>query len=164
MSEGLFFFCIFALVKLAIMKKVFALLLALLAVLMLTACNKNEPQNRLIGTWEVSVKTTLKATLGETTGEKTYDEGVWYYTFYKEGSGRMVKVDDVDNSSTFTYMYHKEDNTIDYVSNEKSFVWEIDVLTNDTFFFHTSSTSVSSILGLPVSSSSQSTFSGKKVK
>ena len=146
------------------MKKVFALVLALLTVLMFTACNKNEPQNLLIGTWEVSVKTTLKAAVGENTSEKTYDEGVWYYTFYKEGNGRMVKVDDVDKSSTFTYMYHEEDNTIDYVSNEKPFVWEIDVLTKDTFLYHTSSASSSTILGVPVSGSSQTTYSGKKKK
>lgn len=76
----------------------------------------------------------------------------------------MVKVDDVDKSSTFTYIYHEEDNTIDYVMNGNPFVWEVDVLTNETFFFHSSSTSSSTILGVPVSGSSQSTYSGKKVK
>ena len=141
-------------------------ILSLLAICVLAcSCNKNEPQNLLIGTWEVSVKTTLKALLGETTGEKTYDGGVWYYTFYKEGSGKMIKVDDVDKSFKFTYMYHKEDNTIDYVLNGNAYVWEIDVLTNETFFFHTSaSSSPSTILGIPVSSSSQSTYSGKKIE
>lgn len=128
------------------------------------SCNKNDPQNLLIGTWEVSVKMTLKSALGETTNGRTYDEGVWFYTFYKEGNGKMVKIDDADKSSTFTYIYHEEDKTIDYVMNGNPFVWEVDVLTNETFFFHSSSTSSSTILGIPVSASSQSTYSGKKVK
>ena len=76
----------------------------------------------------------------------------------------MVKVDDVDSSSKFTYMYHEEDNTIDYEINGNPYVWEVDVLTNDTFFFHASSTASSIILGVSTTSSSQSTYSGKKVK
>ncbi len=150
--------------KLAIMKKGFALFLALLTVLMLTACNKNEPQDLLVGTWEVSVKTTLKGTVGDTAAERDYDEGVWYYTFNKGGSGKMVKVDEVEESSQFTYMYHEENNSIAYELNGKHSVWEVDVLTNETFLFHTFSSASNTIAGIPVSTSSQSTYSGKKIK
>ena len=146
------------------MKKVFASILALIVAFLISACNKNEPQNLLAGVWEVSVKTTFKSTVGGQTAEKTFDGGIWYYTFYKEGNGKRVKVDDVNDSSTFTYIYHEEDNTIDYVMNGNPLVFEVDVLTKETFFFHSSSASSSTILGVPVSGSSQTTYSGKKIK
>ena len=144
------------------MKRVIIFVLSILCIT-ISSCKK-EPQDLLIGVWEVSVKTTIKATVGGKTAETTVDEGIWYYTFYKEGNGKRVKEDDVDSSSKFTYKYHEEDNTIDYEINGNPYVWEVDVLTNDTFFFHASSTSSSIILGVSATSSSQSTYSGKKVK
>ena len=146
------------------MKKYFVLFVALIAAFMITACTEKEPQDLLAGVWEVSVKMTLKGGVGEQTAERTIDGGIWYYTFYKEGNGKRVKVDDVEDSAKFTYIYHQEDDTIDYVMNGTPFVWEVDVLTNDTFFFHSSSASSATILGVPVTSSSQSTYSGKKIK
>ena len=144
------------------MKRVIIFVLSILCIT-ISSCKK-EPQELLTGVWEVSVEMTYKAAIGENTTKKTYDGGVWYYTFYKEGNGKRVNTDNVDDSFQFTYLYHEEDNTIDFVTNGVSSVWEVDVLTNNSFFCHSSSASSSTILGLPVSGSIQTTYSGKKVK
>ena len=49
--RGAFLFCIFALDKLAIMKKVFALFLTLIAAFSFSACNKTEPQHDTTYVW-----------------------------------------------------------------------------------------------------------------
>lgn len=144
------------------MKRVVIITLSFLCAIVCSC--KKEPQKLLEGVWEVSVEVTYKADIGETTTEKTFDGGVWYYTFYKEGNGKRVKTDDVDDSYQFTYLYHEEDNTIDFITNGISSAWVVDVLTNNSFFCHSSNASSSTILGLPVSGSIQTTYSGKKVK
>ena len=135
------------------MKRTKALILSLLCVL-LYSCQK-DPQNLLVGTWEVSSKTTN--TTGST--ETTVENPVQYYKFEEWGEGKIIPIEtstelqDIDDWF-FTYVYDKEKQTIvfeTWTKKEKS-SWIVDKLTDASFTCHSSS------------NGSYTTFNGRKMK
>ena len=136
------------------MKRINALILSLLCVL-LYSCQK-DPQDLLVGVWEVSSKT-------------TEENPVLYYKFEESGLGKIITLDtlvdpqddgftyvglqDVDDLF-FTYVYDKEKNTIVFESWEKKrkTSWIVDELTDVSFICHSSANGAST------------TFNGRKMK
>lgn len=135
------------------MKIIRVLILSLLCVL-LNSCQK-PAQVILVGTWEVSSKTTT--TTGST--ETTMDNPVLYYVFEESGEGKIISLEtstelqEIDDWF-FTYVYDKEKNTIvfeTWMKKEKS-LWIVDKLTDVSFTCHSSS------------NGSSTTFNGRKMK
>ena len=136
------------------MKKISVLVLSLLCVL-LNSCHKTPQDYSLVGTWEVSSKTTN--TFGST--ETTVANPVQYYKFEEWEEGRIIPLETSTELQEmddwfFTYVYDKEKSIIEFetwTKKEKSF-WIVDKLTDISFTCHTSSTG------------SSTTFIGKKMK
>lgn len=136
------------------MKKISVLVLSLLCVL-LNSCQKASQEYSLVGTWEVSSKTTI--TTGNT--EVTINNPVQYYKFEEWGEGKIIPLETSTELQEmddwfFTYVYDKEKNIIEFetwTKKEKSF-WIVDRLTNVSFTCHASS------------NGSSTTFNGKKMK
>ena len=94
--------------------------------LLICSCKK-EPQDLLLGSWEVQETVTL--TVGSVS--KTQDiEEIAYYTFEKNGIGRITAGTNVRD---FTYQYLRENNTIRMILNGSETLWTIDALNNKTF-------------------------------
>ena len=114
------------------MKKYMLYVFSLICVLV-CSCRKDEPQELLIGTWEVS-QTTILMIADETddnkVGSNEIDSG--YYTFEESGVGRITLEDIVKE---FTYQYLIEDSTIQFLLDEKLFIWSVTALTKTTFEF-----------------------------
>lgn len=123
------------------------------------SCKKETPQEMLMGTWEVSVKSVFKGNIGTTDAEKEYDEGIWYFTF-DDGRGRYLKIDDEKTRTNFTYQYYNELGSILYETNNRSGEWFVDVLTKNTIVFHAESES--SFGGIKLATTT--TYSGKKLQ
>ena len=135
------------------MKIIRVLILSLLCVL-LNSCQK-PAQDILVGTWEVSSKTTTTTGSSET----TVDNPVLYYVFEESGEGKIISLEtstelqEIDDWF-FTYVYDKEKNTIvfeTWMKKEKS-LWIVDKLTDVSFTCHSSS------------NGSSTTFNGRKMK
>jgi hypothetical protein len=131
-----------------------SILILSLICLLLNSCQK-APQDLLVGTWEVSSKTTN--TTGST--ETTIEKPVLYYKFEEWGEGRIISLETSTELQEmddwfFTYVYDKEKSIIEFetwTKKEKSF-WLVDKLTNVSFTCHASS------------NGSSTTFNGKKMK
>ncbi len=129
-----------------------SILILSLICLLLNSCQK-APQDLLVGTWEVSSKTTN--TTGST--ETTIEKPVLYYKFEEWGEGRIISLETSTELQEmddwfFTYVYDKAENTIvfeSWVKKEKSY-WIVDKLTEVSFTCHTSS------------DGSSTTFNGRK--
>ena len=129
-----------------------SILILSLICLLLNSCQK-APQDLLVGTWEVSSKTTN--TTGST--ETTIENPVLYYKFEDWGEGRIISLETSTELQEmddwfFTYVYDKAENTIvfeSWVKKEKSY-WIVDKLTEVSFTCHTSS------------DGSSTTFNGRK--
>lgn len=135
------------------MKIIRVLILSLLCVL-LNSCQK-PAQVILVGTWEVSSKTTTTTGSSET----TVDNPVLYYVFEESGEGKIISLEtsselqEIDDWF-FNYVYDKETNTIvfeTWMKKEKS-LWIVDKLTDVSFTCHSSS------------NGSSTTFNGRKMK
>ena len=109
----------------------------------------------LVGTWEVSSRTTDKT--GST--ETVTDNPVQYYKFEESGEGKIISLEtstelqEIDDWY-FTYVYDKDKNTIvfeTWMKKEKS-SWIVDKLTEVSFICHSSSDGLST------------TFNGRKMK
>lgn len=101
-----------------------------------SSCEKAQsalsPQELLLGTWEVSVKTTYTLESGETSVIDTPD--LLYYTFYTSGDGRIVYPKD---ALSFTYVFDTTNKTIILSLSKSSTVyWIVDKLTEDTLICH----------------------------
>ena len=137
------------------MKRVVIIALSFLCAIV-CSCNKNEPQNLLKGTWEVSV--ILRWEMA------SFRDGVWHFTFGKGGKGEIVNVKDLDKSFVFKYKYHEGNNTITYELNGNPYVWEVDELTNYTFRFHSSNNVTEDLLGYATRDDMEVIFDGKKIE
>ena len=122
------------------MKRLSVLILSLLCAT-LCSCQKADPQDLLIGTWEVSYKYTYTyGNVAETI------ENSFICAFEKGGEGKIIdsspstELHDMDDWY-FTYIYNKEKNTIDFKSwsGKDNFSWIVDSLTGAYFTCHTSS-------------------------
>ena len=109
----------------------------------------------LVGTWEISSKTTV--TVGS--AEVTVENPVQYYKFEEWGEGKIIsletstELEDID-AWHFTYVYDKEKGAIlfeTWSKKEKS-SWIVDKLTNVSLICHSSS------------NGSLTTFYGNKLK
>lgn len=135
------------------MRKIGVLILILFCILF-NSCQKDQ-RNLLVGTWEVSSKTTI--TTGGTAA--TLDNPVLYYVFEESGEGKIISLEtstelqEIDDWF-FTYVYDKEKHTIAFetwMKKEKS-SWVVDNLTDVSFTCHISSNGAST------------TFNGRKLK
>ena len=115
------------------MKRVAICILAHICVIV-SSCQKS-PQDLLIGTWEMSQKTTYTFDDKEVTKDGL---DYYYYTFYTNGDARMVFQ---DSSFSYTYVFDTANNTIilfpEAVDTEVDLI--VEKLTEDTLIFHTSS-------------------------
>lgn len=118
------------------MKKVLLFTLLLLCAVF-SSCEKAKPSpslnDLLIGTWEVSTKTTYTLENGETSVIDT--PYLLYYTFYTSGDGRIVYPND---SLSFTYVFDTTNKTIILTLSKSStsVYWNVDKLTEDTLICH----------------------------
>lgn len=143
------------------MKRVIIFTLAFLC-LSVCSCEKtnspqNSPQNQLVGDWDVILKTKTYVEVAGETAESTYEDDGWIYSFYENGGGRRLRE---GSYSSFTYQYDKDSNTITFTTNVDSNDWSIDVLTETSFTFNTTT---ATNLGSIISARGESTLVGKKV-
>ena len=143
------------------MKRVIICLFSLLCIAVCSC--KKEPQDLLIGNWEVSISIQYEASIGGTSAHSTADGGTWYYTFEENGHGRMVDVNDITRRYEFTYQYDGLFNSIllRRENTSKDSVLEIDILTKESFVFHSSDVAT---LGSLYTGTSVATYNGKKIK
>jgi hypothetical protein len=116
----------------------FGILISLLLCVFLPSCQK-DPQDLLIGVWEISSKTI------DTTGssEATVEHPVQYYKFEEHGEGKILsfetstELQDLDDWF-FTYVYDKAKSTLvfeSWVKKEKT-TWIVDELTDKVLTCH----------------------------
>ena len=136
------------------MKRIGVIVLSLFCVF-LCSCQKVEPVDMLLGTWEVSSRSTYR----EGNAAYTVENGVVYYDFKEGGEGRIVMPHYSDQLQEldewlFTYSYDKENSAIhfQYWSGKEKFSWIVDDLNGLTFTCHTES------------NVSYTTYSGTKMK
>ena len=143
------------------MKRVIIIVLSFLCAIVCSC--KKEPQDLLIGSWEVSISVQYDISIGGANANTTTDGGTWYYTFEEGGHGRMVDVNDVTRRYEYTYQYDDLFNSIllRRENASKDTVLEIDVLTKETFVFHSSDVST---YGSIYTGKAVATYNGKKIK
>lgn len=118
--------------------KRFGILISLLLCVSLLSCQK-DPQNLLIGVWEISSKTI------DTTGssETSVENPVRFFKFEEHGEGKILsfetstELQDPDDWY-FTYVYDKAKSTLvfeSWVKKEKT-TWIVDELTKDVLTCH----------------------------
>ena len=143
------------------MKRVIIIVLSFLCAIVCSC--KKEPQDLLIGDWEVSISTEYDATVNGTNMNKTIDGGIWYYSFEENGQGRRVMKDDISSRFEFSYQYDRLFNSIicKFEKPASETIMEIEVLTKDSFVFHSESEAT---LGSIYTLKGISTFVGKRIK
>lgn len=113
------------------MRKVIAFALTLFC-LIVSSCQKPQDyQDYLVGTWKVSMTTTISVSSGGIADGSFTTDG--YHTFGRDGTGSYA-FDGTEQS--FTYQYQEKSNSILYIVGSKQVVWSIDELGKDTFVFH----------------------------
>ncbi|MBR5075554.1 MAG: hypothetical protein IKX28_00885 [Bacteroidales bacterium] len=132
------------------MKRLFCIVITFLC---FASCQK-APQDLLVGTWEISSKSTY------TTGNAatTVDNSVFYCVFEKNGDAKFIytasfELLDVDELY-FTYVYDNERNAIVFstLSGRGNFSWIVDELTAVSLTCHSTS------------EESSTTYSGRKMQ
>ena len=109
------------------MKRNLILILSLLCLIVCSCQKENNPQDMLIGTWDVT------ATITDQSGSSQESKG-WSFTFREDGTGTVTIADVLD----FTYQYISENNTIRYsMAGIVDNTMYVDALTKDSFIFHT---------------------------
>lgn len=140
------------------MKRVVIIALSFLCAIVCSC--KKEPQDLLIGDWEVSITVQYEANIGGGITVEPVDGGTWYYTFGENGRGRMVDATDATRRYNFTYEYDGLFNEVLFrrENESKDSVLEIDVLTKDSFVFRNNNVSAFGIL------TGVATYNGKRIK
>lgn len=133
------------------MKKYLVLLVALIAAFMITACSKKEPQDLLIGTWQLT-KTELLGSVGGSSASNTIlPETDTFIAFDSNGNGRYFSI---DYNRNFTYVYNDViSNLIMTYEGGKSSSVIVEVLTENSLVLHSSESAT--IMGVSISSASQ---------
>ena len=131
------------------MKKSLILILSLLCLTVCSCQKEDNPQDMLIGTWDVTATITAQ-------GGGSQESKGWSITFREDGTGTVVAADPLE----FTYQYISENNTIRYTMEGIDSIMYVDSLTKDSFIIHT--TDNEHISGIPWTL--DYVFKGTKVK